>query len=325
METTGRSVAEAKELALDQLGVAAEDAEFEVLEEERTGLFGRLRREARVRARVRPAPARAKVERHRERGGNRRGRGGGKQGRRRGRDGQDTGEGKAGGKGPPKADRQRTEKPKGQRDEKREPSREGSTGREGARRKGGGSSGGRAKQTEADRGAGSGRSAQKEQQVSEPVTLEQQAEIVEDFLDGLLDAFDADGEISDETVDDGETLEVRINGDDLGLLIGPRGNTLQAIQELARAALQRQSDGPLEGRLRLDIAGYRSRRRDALESFTRSRADEVLSDGRERALEPMPPADRKIVHDTVNEIDGVSTISEGEDSNRRVVIVPDAD
>lgn len=157
--------------------------------------------------------------------------------------------------------------------------------------------------------------------MSEVVSLQQQGEVVEQFLEGLLDAFDLDGDISQVEIDD-ETLEVRVEGDDLGLLIGPRGNTLQALQELARAAAQRRADGALEGRLRIDVAGYRERRRVALEEFAREQADQVVADGNERALEPMSPPDRKVIHDTVNEIDGVNTISEGEEPRRRVVIVP---
>jgi spoIIIJ-associated protein len=80
--------------------------------------------------------------------------------------------------------------------------------------------------------------------------------------------------------------------------------------------------GQAAGRIRLDVGGYRQRRREALERFTQSIAEEVRASGVQKALEPMSPADRKVVHDTVNEMDGVSTISEGEDARRRVVIIP---
>lgn len=112
---------------------------------------------------------------------------------------------------------------------------------------------------------------------------------------------------------------------DLGLLIGPKGQTLSSVHELSRAVLQRRAPGRHDGRVRIDIGGYRQRRREALARFVRDQAAAVLESGVSRALEPMNSVDRKIVHDTVNEIDGVSTLSEGMDPNRRVVIIPAAD
>ena len=88
--------------------------------------------------------------------------------------------------------------------------------------------------------------------------------------------------------------------------------------------MQRRGGGTQEGRIRIDIAGYRQRRREALERFTQQvAADVVSSSGAQKALEPMNAADRKVVHDTVNDIDGVRTISEGEDPRRRVVLLPE--
>jgi len=152
------------------------------------------------------------------------------------------------------------------------------------------------------------------------VDIETQAANVRSFLDGLLGAFDATGEVAVSVVDE-DTLEATVTGDDLGLLIGPKGQTLQAVQELTRAVLQK--DGPGGPRLRLDVGGYRERRREALSRFTQQVAQQVLSSGSATSLEPMGAADRKVVHDTANEIDGVRTISEGEEPRRRVVILPD--
>ena len=157
---------------------------------------------------------------------------------------------------------------------------------------------------------------------SEPITAEEQAGVVVGFLEGLLDAFEYDASIARETIDD-DTVEVQIEGDDLGLLIGPKGNTLRQLQELTRTVVQRHHPGRLEGRVRVDVAGYRRRRQEALEDFTRKLAADVVASGEERALEPMSAPDRKIVHDTVVDIDGVSTTSEGEEPRRRVVLVPD--
>jgi len=286
VETTGKTVEAAKEAALDQLGVAEDDAEFELLAEPKAGLFGFLRGEARVRARVRPTRPRPKVERRDRR-------------RRRAGQGQD-GERVAGGakdKGP------------GRSGEVRSRRRGGGGTREGA---------GDARQTVASDPAGPG---EEETDVASELSPKEQASIVAEFLDGLLDAFGLEGALSQEAIDD-DTLEVRIEGDDLGILIGPRGQTLQAVQELGRAAVQRRLAGGREARVRVDVAGYRQRRREALERFVRGVAEDVLASGVAKALEPMSPPDRKIVHDTVNELAGVGTVSEGEEPHRRVIIVP---
>jgi spoIIIJ-associated protein len=157
---------------------------------------------------------------------------------------------------------------------------------------------------------------------STDVTVQEQAAIISDFLAGLVDAFGVDGSIEQEQIDD-ETIEVKVLGDDLGLLIGPKGNTLTAVQELARTVVQRRATGTHHGRVRIDVGGYRQRRREALERFTRQVAEQVLETGSQKALEPMVASDRKVVHDTVNTIDGVTTLSEGEEPRRRVVIAPE--
>ena len=110
-------------------------------------------------------------------------------------------------------------------------------------------------------------------------------------------------------------------GQELGLLVGPRGSTLQAVQDLARVASQRRL-GDHDTRLRVDIGGYRQRRKDALGRFATKVANDVIESGTPRILEPMNSADRKIVHDTLSDFDGISTRSEGEDQQRRVVIAP---
>jgi spoIIIJ-associated protein len=171
-------------------------------------------------------------------------------------------------------------------------------------------------------GRSDGTDKQKEQDMSaEVVTVGKQADIVEGFLTGLLTAFDAEGEVTRQQLDD-ETIEVGVDGGDLGLLIGPKGQTLAAVQELSRTVVQRREPGPHEGRVRVDVSGYRHRRQEALVRFTQQVAAQVMESGVQKALEPMGAADRKIVHDAANEIDGVSTLSEGEEPRRRVVIVP---
>ena len=149
--------------------------------------------------------------------------------------------------------------------------------------------------------------------------IEEQSAAVRSFLDGLLDAFGVDGEVTITVSDDG-ALEAGINGEDVGLLLGPRGQTLEALQELARRALQQHSEDSL--RLRVDVGGYRERRREALAKFAQKVAQQVIESGEAASLEPMGAADRKVVHDTVNDIDGVRTSSEGEEPRRRVVVHP---
>lgn len=158
------------------------------------------------------------------------------------------------------------------------------------------------------------------------LTIDQQAEVVASFLGGLTEHFGVPAATETTMVDEG-IVEVAVQGSatDLGLLIGPKGATLQAVQELARTVVQRQGGGTQEGRVRIDIAGYRERRREALGRFTQQVADQVVADGVRKALEPMHPADRKVVHDMANTIAGVQTISEGEEPRRRVVILPEGE
>jgi len=280
VEVTGKTVEEAKDEALDQLGVDETDAEFEVLEEPKAGLFGLLRSHARVRARVLPAAVRPKVERRDRRRPSRSGGGGAGGATRDEARGGERGGGRDGGEARPSAP------------EAREAG--------GARR--------RAPSTAAEEGAGMG------EDDGDAV------EVAEEFLTGLLAAFGARSELQRRVLDE-DTVEIAVSGDDLGLLIGPRGQTLAALQELTRTVVQRRivSNSP---RVLLDVAGYRQARRQALERFTRSVADQVRSSGSPVALEPMSAPDRKVVHDTINAIAGVSTTSEGEDPHRRVVILP---
>lgn len=292
VEVTARTVEEAKNLALDQLGVDTEDAEFEILEEPRPGLFGRTRGQARVRARIRPTSPRPKVERRdRRRSGGRKK--GGDRPESAAIEASDAETSGAGGAGSPEP----TDRP---------------ASKANARRR---SSSNKPKSTQ------QGAPAMSETASDADVDLATHTAIVSEFLTGLVDSFGLEGSIDVESIDE-DTNEVRVQGSDLGILVGPKGNTLAAVQELSRTVVHRRVPGQAAGRIRLDVGGYRQRRREALERFTQSIAEEVRASGVQKALEPMSPADRKVVHDTVNEMDGVSTISEGEDARRRVVIIP---
>lgn len=139
------------------------------------------------------------------------------------------------------------------------------------------------------------------------------------FVQGLVDAFGVSGTTTVRR--DGDDIEVVVEGTDLGLLVGPRGTTLQAVQELTRVASQRRL-GDHDTRLRVDIAGYREIRRAALGKFAHQVAAQVVADGMAKRLEPMSSADRKIIHDVLSEVEGVLTRSEGDDPQRCVVIEP---
>ena len=157
--------------------------------------------------------------------------------------------------------------------------------------------------------------------MTDPEQLAREREIATEFVDGLVAAFGLDGEVS--TALDDDEIEVAVAGDDLGLLIGPRGLTLAAVQELTRTVVHRAMP-ERSGWLRVDVSGYRQRRKEALERFTVQVAQEVVSSGERRQLEPMGAADRKIVHDAAQQVEGVMTLSEGEEPHRRVVIAPTA-
>lgn len=319
VETTGKTVDEAKERALDQLGVARDDAEFDIVEHERTGLFGRLKNEARVRARVKPAQVRPKHDRRRSAGKSKRsGRDEGRSKRDRSNDrSNDGGRGETdsettasadvsatGSTGGASQDRQRSSsngqrgRSKRSRTQKEHAGMDDNTGRE------------RHDRDSNDRESHDRQSAVTPQEVGDAATA---------FMTGLATAFGA--EASTEVEIDGTEIDVRVGGDELGLLVGPGGRTLTAVQDLARVSSQRRL-GDHETRLRIDIGGYREKRKDALEKFAAAVAAQVVESGSTKALEPMSSADRKIVHDAINEIDGVTSRSDGDDPNRRVVISP---
>jgi len=298
VETTGKTVEEALDAALDQLGVDETDAEYEVVEESKTGLFGRLRSEARVRARVRPTTPRQKDDRRDRR----------RKSTKNATDSPAISDSAANGTAAA-APSAAAQVPADVQDSSEEVTAAASEARaqRPPRRP--------ARSSSPDEGAPV--SAYSDEEVS----LNQQADIAEEFLDGLLDAFGYDASITTEELDE-DTVEVRIVGGDLGLLIGPKGATLASIQELTRTVVQRKS-GARTGRLLVDVSGYRQRRREALERFTTELAGQVVASGEPAVLEPMSAADRKVVHDTANGIDGVRTESQDEEPRRRVVILPE--
>jgi len=152
----------------------------------------------------------------------------------------------------------------------------------------------------------------------EPEMVEADTERAGDFLEGLLDALDVDGDIT--TWVDEAGGHVDLEGSDLNVLLGSNGETLDALQELTRIAVLRQSKRRV--RLLLDINGYRARQRDQLISAAKAAVERVIRTREDHEFEPMTPAERKVIHDAVAAIDGVRTESLGEEPYRRVVIRP---
>jgi spoIIIJ-associated protein len=147
--------------------------------------------------------------------------------------------------------------------------------------------------------------------------LEQESEIAADYVEGLLDVADLDGDIDMDV--EGDRALVSVVGATLQELIGPHGEVLEALQELTRLAVHRQTGA--RTRIMLDVGGYRARRRVELTELGQDAADEVKSSGVPRRLDAMTPFERKVVHDAVAAA-GLRSESEGEEPNRRVVVFP---
>ena len=295
VETTGKTVDEATELALDQLGVAKDEADIEVLEEGKTGLFGRVRLEARVRARVRPATPRAKEER-RDRA------------KRAPKSADAVVPVVAEEKAPKKAATARPKKSSAKDSAVRDEPAVTSSAAEAV-------SDDRPRRAKPVRAAAGSSTIVPGQPVDAEVHR-----VGSEFLEGLLDSFDLEATVTSSVVSEGHT-EFKISGSDLGVLIGPKALTLAAIQDLLRTIIHYGIPTD-SGRILLDIAGYRERRRIALQGFAQQVAAQVVESGEVRSMEAMSPADRKVVHDAINGIDGVRSSSEGEEPNRRVVLLP---
>ena len=270
VETTGKTVDEAISLALDQLGVSRDEADVEVLDEPKSGLFGRVRGEARVRARVQPTKPRAKDE---------------------GRD--------------RKRPASRTPREKVSGDPAASPESV------------------RVSESASDRSeTPSGMSRPRRDMDIAPLDgVPSEIEAAgTGFLSGLVGAMGLEATVECGVVN-ANMIEFRLIGRDLGVLIGPKAQTLQATQELLRTVVHYETQSS-SGRILLDVAGYREKRRAALITFTQRVAADVVAAGERRSLEAMSPADRKVIHDAINEIEGVRSSSEGEEPNRYVVLLP---
>ena len=281
VEITATTIEDAKALALDRLGIDDGDAEFEIVEEPKAGLFGRTRGEARVRARIKPNSVRAKADRRDRRG-------------------------KPAGERTAKSRQERTER--SDRGERQERSDRGPRKERAPRQ---------ARSERSERPERAPRAERTPREDLPPVDPTTVSAVATTFLEGLVSAAGLKGSVSAKV--EGENIDIDVLGDDLGFLVGTKGATLLALQDLTRVVSQRRL-GDHETRLRVDVAGYREKRREALSRFALKVAEDVKTSGQARALEPMNSSDRKIVHDALTEVEGISTRSEGSDPFRRVVV-----
>ena len=293
IETTGTSIDEAKDLALDRLGVAEDELEIQVLTEPSSAMFGLKKTEARLRARVRPISPQIKTERNSKNNRDKN--------RKRSNQGR-------------KNTNNKTNSEKSQKNNNQKNSKKTSEQLDDAKN----SSKNKDNRPEKATKAKNNPRTRRDEMETEKMDLSTQAEITESFLAGLLEKMGLESRVTS-TIED-ERLTVEAHGLNLGLAIGHQGQTVRAITELSRTIIQRKSRGSASGSMTVDIGGYRALRQSNLEKFAKAQAEAVLSDGISRALDPMGAADRRIAHNAVSDIEGVETISEGSNMDRRVVI-----
>ncbi|HEX5630146.1 MAG TPA: RNA-binding cell elongation regulator Jag/EloR [Acidimicrobiia bacterium] len=293
VEVQGPTVEKALEAALAELGLpSAEEADVEVMQEPKRGLLGLGGQDAVVRVK----------RKERSRDGGRRGRGGSRT------------SSSGSGRGAPRTGDSARKDPKPRTDSESQgrnsTSRPAPAPRPGGERTGQGSrSGPRERPAPRER-------TPREDDDREETPIADQAADIHRFLVGLLAGFGLEGEVTERIEDD--AIHIDVVGEQTEALVGPKGAIIQAVLELCRTIVQRKTmDG---AKIRLDIAGYTERRREALRIYTTRLAERVKAEGGEVMLEPMNAADRKVVHDTVGEIDGVRSFSEGEEPRRSVVI-----
>ncbi|HEY2298174.1 MAG TPA: R3H domain-containing nucleic acid-binding protein [Jatrophihabitans sp.] len=173
--------------------------------------------------------------------------------------------------------------------------------------------------TSADTSADTGADTKADGSTEGSGLLIEEGDIAADYLERLLDIIDYDGDIDLDVEND--RAVVAIIGDRLQALVGNRGETLDALQELTRLAVAQKTG--VRSRLMLDVSGHRQARRSELSALATDTAKRVLESGEAARLTPMNPFERKVVHDAIAAIDGVRSESEGEEPNRRVVVLPD--
>lgn len=295
VEVRAKSTDVAIQAAMDDLGVSDRSAvDVEVIQEPAKGFLGMGGQDAVVKVKLRP--------KSRNRNRRRRGRADGERDRSRGdSDSRKTTDGKGGRDG-------RSQGGQRQRDHQQQRPKSG---------------GGDRPEKQREKSKNQARSQQKpaEKLVREEkpvVEINDQAPVVEEFLSGLVEAFGLEGDVA-VSVDD-EVIIANVTGVQTEAMVGVRGSTIEAIHELAKTVLQRQTQS--SARLRLDIAGYAERRRQALHIYANQLIDQVIEEGDEITLEPMSAGDRKVIHDATTDRPGVESFSEGESPQRYVVLAP---
>ena len=282
VEATGTTVDIAVQAAISELGLdSADDAQVEVIQQPKAGFLGVGGRSAIV-----------KVS-HKPRKRNRRGRRGAKGDSNGSGQKQKSSSGRANGRNAKK------DKPSGQSKQQKPPA---STKKKNGPPK--------------ERRPMDKNGKQEPKQEKPESSVEDQAKVAEEFLSGLLVSFGLDGEVQTRIED--EVLYLDVVGEQTEALVGPKGATMYSVLELTRTTVQRRTFGA--PRMRIDIAGYGARRREALTIYTTKLVEQLRENGGEMMLEPMNAADRKVVHDAAGTFEGVRTYSEGDEPRRAVVI-----
>ena len=280
VEVRGKSTDIAIEAAMQELGASERDQiDIEVMQEPEKGFLGFGGQDAIVKVKLKPKTGRKR--RRRRKGGER---GSGNRNQSSGR-------------------KQETQGKRDQSPKQQKPSADRSGG---GRKKGNGSG----------RDTSPAAKPPRQREEKPDVDIEDQAPVVEEFLTGLVTAFGLEGDV-DVRVDD-EVIIANVSGPQTEAMVGPRGSTIEAIHELSKTVLQRQTQS--SARLRLDVAGYGERRRQALAIYANQLIDQLLEDGGEVTLEPKSSGDRKVIHDAAAERTGVNSYSEGQSPQRYVVL-----
>lgn len=312
VEVKAKTVELAIEAAMRELGVDDRDQlEVKVLQEPERGFLGLGGRDAIVKVSELAGAGSGK------KGRSKKGSGGGSQG-----DGSQRGGGQKGSKGNNQGGRQQKGGnggskggggPKGGGDR----SKDSGKGSGGGNSGGGGGKGGGKQSSGGKQSNGSSKQKQKKKEDDrDPLGVKDQEPLVEDFLSGLVGSFGLDGRV--ETTIEDDVIVAKVIGDQTEALVGPRGSVMEAVHELTKTVLQRTAQD--SARVRLDIAGYAERRKQALSIYAQGLIEQVIEDGGEIMLEPMSASDRKVIHDAVAENDRVESYSEGESPKRYVVI-----
>jgi len=290
--TTAKTLPDAIDLALDNLGVDESEAEIVVVEEPKQGFFGRPRGVAKVEARVKPKPVRNKFERSR------------------------------------KSNNSRNQKNKPNTRKNNNQSTDNNSNRNNSRNQNNQKNNQPPKPSGSDRS--NNRSNNRTRQNNgnqrnflnddelQSTPLEEVAAYLKEYMSNLVSAFGYEDTVT--VTGDAEIgLTAEVEGQH-GLMVGQKGRTLNAIQELVRVSAQRSK--PSKYRIYVDVGGYRQKRREALTKFSLEVAEKAREEGQEIVLDPMNSSDRKIIHDALTDEAGVETRSSGDEPRRRVVVVP---